>query len=162
MTMTMKMILMTMKMATIAKLDSGRRFKAVQCPLQPDKDSKLRSNKDEDDCDKCFSCCPRKTLLEPSVQARISHNQFISLCVKAPCWLQEKYKNPTHRNAIPPSSEYESGHFYKRHIFRQGKVPLPKIICHKSCNLCHSKSSFRWKTWFVVTIWGLLISTLGF
>ena len=50
--MTMKMILMTMKMATIAKLDSGRRFKAVQCPLQPDKDSKLRSNKDEDDCDK--------------------------------------------------------------------------------------------------------------
>ena len=98
--MTMKMILMTMKMATIAKLDSGRCFKAVQCPLQPDKDSELRSNKDEDDCDKCFSCCPRKTL-EPSVQARISHNQFISLCVKAPCWLQEKYKNSTHRNAIP-------------------------------------------------------------
>ena len=97
-TMTMKMILMTMKMATIAKLDSGRRFKAVQCPLQPDKDSKLRSNKDEDDCDKCFSCCPRKTLLEPSVQARISHNQFISLCVKAPCWSQEKYKHCQRHN----------------------------------------------------------------
>ena len=100
MTMTMKMvmILMTMKMATIAKLDSGRRFKAVQCPLQPDKDSKLRSNKDEDDCDKCFSCCPRKTLLEPSVQARISHNQFISLCVKAPCWSQVKYKHCQRHN----------------------------------------------------------------
>ena len=157
--MTMKMILMTMKMATIAKLDSGRRFKAVQCPLQPDKDSKLRSNKDEDDCDKCFSCCPRKTLLEPSVQARISHNQFISLCVKAPCWLQEKYKNSTHRNVIQ--------WIRIRPLLQKTHLPprkraFAKIICHKSCNLCHSKSSFRWKTWFVVTIWGLLISTLGF
>ena len=45
----MKMMMATTKIVMIAKLDTVRRFKVVQCPLQPDKDSKLRSNKD--DCD---------------------------------------------------------------------------------------------------------------
>ena len=45
----MSMMMMMMLMTKIAKLDSGRRFKVVHRPLQPDKDTKLRSNKDDDD-----------------------------------------------------------------------------------------------------------------
>ena len=50
-TMRMRMTMTMMKIVMIAKLDSGRRFKVVHCPLQPDKDSKLRSNKDDEDDD---------------------------------------------------------------------------------------------------------------
>ena len=51
MRMTMTLTMTMMKIVMIAKLDSGRRFKVVHCPLQPDKDSKLRSNKDDEDDD---------------------------------------------------------------------------------------------------------------
>ena len=47
----MKMMMATTKIVMIAKLDTVRRFKVVQCPLQPDKDSKLRSNKGDGDED---------------------------------------------------------------------------------------------------------------
>ena len=89
---TMKMMTMT-KIVMIAKLDSVRRFKVVQCPLQPDKDSKLRSNKDEDDDDDdeeeedddeddVFKVVPvtySKSSKVSSSNASLSHNQFTSL-----------------------------------------------------------------------------------
>ena len=95
------------KIVMIAKLDTVRRFKVVQCPLQPDKDSKLRSNKDDcdddddddggghvdeggdnvggdvdDDHRKCIQCCPSNLFQKfksVSSDASPSHNQFTSL-----------------------------------------------------------------------------------